>query len=326
MTIFLPRDLPAVAQLRAEGFAVAEDPLAEMAGPQARRLNVVLLNLMPDKPGVEADFARLLAGGDHDVRLMLAVPEGYATTSTPAAHMARFYRPFFSLPLARVDAVIVTGAPVETQAFHAVTYWPGLVRILDWLDAARVPAMHVCWAAQAALFHHHGVRKHVLPRKRFGLYPHVPVGGGHPLLAGVDLPFFMPVSRHAETRIADLSRRPSLKPLLVAPIAGIGLVQDRARPALYCLNHPEYGPRRLHDEFLRDRRAGRLIDPPVGYSATSPVPQVSWHAAARALYRNWLAEVAASDPRTSADVALDWLLRAELSGTARPACGSGRPH
>ena len=97
-----------------------------------------------------------------------------------------------------------------------------------------------------------------------------------------------------------------------------GLVRDRTRPAVYCLNHPEYGPQRLLQEFARDRSTGRQIDPPVGYDAELRRPQVGWQAAARSLYRNWLTEIAAADPRTSADVALDWLLRAQLSGDTAP--------
>jgi len=220
---------------------------------------------------------------------------------------------------ARIDAVIVTGAPVETLPFDHVFYWDGLRRILDWLDAARMPSLHVCWGAQAAMHHYHGVEKHPLRRKRFGLYPHMPMGSGHGLLTGIDLPFHMPVSRQSETRLEDLVRRPGLRPVLTAPVAGVGLVRDRARPAVYCLNHPEYGPRRLPEEFARDRKAGREIDPPAGYDAGLRRPQVAGQTAARTLYRNWITEIAATDPRTSADVALDWLLRAQLSGSTAPA-------
>jgi homoserine O-succinyltransferase/O-acetyltransferase len=254
------------------------------------------------------------------------VPDGYATTSTSATHLDRFYRPFAELPHARIDAVIVTGAPVECMAFEDVRYWPGMARLFHWLDMARVPAFHLCWAAQAALHYYHGVRKHVLARKRFGLYPHVPVGSGHALLKGVDLPFFMPVSRHSETRISDLSRHPSLRPMLVAPVSGIGMVRDRDRPAIYCLNHPEYAATRLHNEFLRDRRAGKLVDPPVAYYRDGRVPPAFWRTASEVLFRNWIAEVAAADPRISADVALDWLLRAERAGGNRAFSGQYRPH
>lgn len=326
MAVILPTALPAAARLRAAGYGVIEEAAGGAPGALRRALTVVLVNLMPDKATVEADFARLLADGPQDVRLCLAVPEAYATTATPADHMTRFYRPFFDLPLTRVDAVIVTGAPVETLPFEHVFYWDGLRRILDWLEAARMPSLHVCWGAQAAMYHYHGVPKHMLACKRFGLFPHVPMGSGHNLLARVDLPFHMPVSRHTETRLSDLDRCPGLRPVLVAPVSGIGLVQDRARPALYCLNHPEYGPLRLPEEFARDRRAGRPIDPPVGYDATGRCPLFSWHRSARSLYRNWIAEIAAADPRNSADVALDWLIRAQVPGSAFPEHGEHLPH
>lgn len=326
MAVILPRSLPAADRLRAAGHDIAEEPPLADTATRQRALTVVLVNLMPDKASVETEFARLLADGPQAVRLSLAIPEGYVTTATSADHMARFYRPFFELPLIHIDAVIVTGAPVETLPFEHVFYWDGLRRILDWLDAARMPSLHVCWGAQAAMYHYHGVPKHLLARKRFGLYPHTSVGSGHNVLARVERPFHMPVSRHTETRLTDLAGHASLQPLLVAPVAGIGLVQDRARPALYCLNHPEYGPGRLPDELARDRRAGRPIDPPVGYDPTGRWPQFTWQAAAARLYRNWIAQIAAADPRNSADVALDWLIRAQMPGSALPEHGEQHPH
>ena len=326
MTVYLPAGLPAVETLRAEGVPVATEPPVADPGFVDRPLTVALVNLMPDKQTTETQIARLLAGGSRAVRLMLTVPDGYDTGRRADAHETAFYRPWSSLAHARIDAVIVTGAPLEKLPFEQVRYWAAFCAILDWIDAARLPALHICWAAQAALYHHYGVPKHVLTSKRFGIYPHVPPGRPDPLLRGVDLPFAMPVSRHAELRISDLSKHRTLRPLLVAPVAGIGIVADDQRRAVYCLNHPEYDAATLDREVRRDRSEGRPSDDPANYYRDGAVPAAHWRFPARQLYRNWLMTVAGCDPRHSADAALEWLIRAELSGTARQACGQDRPH
>ncbi len=326
MTVYLPSGLPAVVALRAEGLAVASEPPVADRGVTARPLTIALINLMPDKPTTEIQFARLLAGGRRSVRLLLTVPDNYHPSPRSHDHVKAFYRPWSALPHARIDAAIVTGAPLEKLAFEEVRYWPELTRIFDWIEAARLPTVYVCWAAQAALMHHHGVPKHVLGAKRFGIYPHIPPGRPHPLLRGVPLPFAMPVSQHAEARIADLASHADLQPVLVAPVAGAGIVADDQRRAIYCLNHPEYDADALDREARRDRDLGQPNGKPVNYYHDGAVPSAHWHPAARVFYRNWLESVADCDPCQSPDAALEWLIEAEVSGMARCASGQDQPH
>lgn len=64
MPIQLPPGLPAAATLREEGIA-AED--AGAAAPGA--LRIALVNLMPDKPTTEVQFARLLGAAPETISL-----------------------------------------------------------------------------------------------------------------------------------------------------------------------------------------------------------------------------------------------------------------
>lgn len=173
--LILPKELPAVTALRHEGIAVYDDHAAvPFAGP-VQPLNVALINLMPDKPTTEAQFARLLAAGDRPVRLILTLPDSYEPQNADPEHVRLFYRPWSTVKLHHLDGVIVTGAPLEHLPYQAVRYWSGLTDILDWLTARSVPSMHVCWAAMAALWHDHRVPKTMLAEKCFGVFPHVPL-------------------------------------------------------------------------------------------------------------------------------------------------------
>lgn len=313
MPLILPTGLPAIAALRREGVTVFEGgPAAPFAGG-LQPLTVALVNIMPDKPATEIQFCRLLSGGDRPVRVVLALPDGYEPQSADPAHVERFYRPWSAIDRHRLDGVVITGAPVEQLAYPAVRYWSGLVAILDWLTAAQLPAMHVCWAAMAALWHDHAVPKHPLGQKRFGVFSHVPLDARAPVMRGVKPPLDMPVSRWAEIRLADLPTDGSVRPLALAPLAGLGLAEDPARRAIYLLNHPEYDSDTLDREYARDRARGIAVPCPDPVRTAAK----SWDATGRTLFRNWLAGLAEADPRAEPLAALDLLLRNQATSSGR---------
>ncbi len=310
MPLILPAGLPAIDALRREGIAVFEDepglPFADGLQP----LTVALVNIMPDKPATEIQFGRLLAGGDRPVRVVLALPDGYQPQTADPGHVTRFYRPWSEIERDEFDGVVTTGAPVEHLPYADVRYWDGFTAILDWIAAARLPAMHVCWAAMAALWHDHRVPKQDLDAKRFGVYPHVPLDLRSPMLRGVPLPLDMPVSRWAEIRLSDLPVDGSVRPLALAPVSGLGLAEDTARRALYLLNHPEYDADTLDREYARDRDRGIAVARP----DPARTAACSWRSTGRALFRNWLAELGRLDLRDRPQGMLELLLRIQAQG------------
>src|ERR1051325_6556273 len=123
MSILLPEGLPARDLLKAEGAVLLEPGVAR------RPLRIALLNLMPEKIKTENQLARMLGGGPLDVELTLLRTASYQSKNTPAEHMARFYRSWEQVAREAFDALIITGAPVETLPFDQVDYWPELVQV-----------------------------------------------------------------------------------------------------------------------------------------------------------------------------------------------------
>jgi homoserine O-succinyltransferase len=291
MAIILPRDLPAAAALRREGAAVLE-----RADPARRTLQIALVNLMPDRPTTETQFARLLGGGSVDVALTLALPDSHDPKGAAgAAHVAAFYKRWSEIADRSFDALIVTGAPVEHLPFEAVHYWSELTRIFDRAAATVRGSYYVCWAAQAALYHFHGVAKHPLPRKAFGVFEQRITAFDAPLLRGLGQSFPTPVSRHTEVRRAELPRDRGVVPLAASQQSGLCLVEDRRNRALYMFNHLEYDADTLGREFARDRASGAEIALPVGYfpgDDPAAPPLNRWRHAAEILFANWLADLA----------------------------------
>jgi len=158
MPLILPAGLPAVATLRHEGITVIEDRGPGRFGPDqfgpepfapaVQPLTVALVNIMPDKAVTEAQFGRLLAGGDRPVRMVLALPDGYRPQSADPGHVERYYRPWSAVDRRRLDGAAITGAPVEQLDYLAGRYWDGLTAIRDRLTAAGVPGVHGCRAAR----------------------------------------------------------------------------------------------------------------------------------------------------------------------------------
>lgn len=294
MTLHLPSGLPAVERLLGEGLSVSVE-----APAKARACRIALLNLMPDKIATETQFARLLALSGRDCELVLLRPSGHRCRHTSEEHMSAFYRTWSGIDRDRIDGLIVTGAPVETLAFEAVDYWHELTGILDWAAAHLVPSMHVCWAGQAALYHHHGVGKHALPHKQFGVYEQSVLDRDHRLLHGVPDHFPVPVSRHTDVCAADLARAKGISVLAASPESGLCMVEDRRRHAVCVFNHFEYDSGTLAGEFERDAASGRTVLPPVncsldraGRMASCPI----WRPVASRLFANWVSGIGANVP------------------------------
>ena len=279
--------------LAAEGIEVlTKDELRRRPG---RPLRICLVNLMPNKIVTETQIARLLGGTSIAVDVTLCVPDAYRSKTTPAAHLAAFYRPWSAIRHEAFDGLVVTGAPIETLPFEDVTYWSGLARHLRLGESAY--RLTACTSAG-------------LPRRRCIIFtpcPSIRCRGKCPayivtarpaadscLLKGFGEEFPVPVSRHTEVRAADLPAKAGLTMLADSPDAGLCLIEDRENRAVYMFNHLEYDAATLRDEFLRDRSAGKPADIPVNYfpeDDPARAPENVWRPFAHLLFRNWLGEV-----------------------------------
>ncbi len=296
MPVKLPHDLPAAAMLRAEGVHVIGEE--EALRQDIRPLQVALLNLMPEKPKTETQLARLLGAGPLQVELTLLTTRSYVGTNTPPSHLQAFYRTWEDVREGRFDGLIVTGAPVELLPFDQVAYWHELADIFDWSQTNVQSTFNICWGAQAALWHFHKVPKHPLPAKRFGVYPHHVIERHDverpPLVRGFDDVFYVPVSRHTETRAEDLPKDAGLEVLAVSEQAGLCLMQDVARRHVFMFNHLEYDTRTLDDEYRRDLGKRGDVALPENYYPNDDAqrrPRNRWRAYAHLLFGNWVNEV-----------------------------------
>lgn len=297
MPIKVAADLPALKNLERENIFVMHARRAEEQ--DIRPLRLLLLNLMPTKLETETQILRCLSNTPLQLELDLLQTSSYKATHVPEEHLLDFYMTFDEIEHLRYDGMIITGAPVEHLEFEKVAYWKELCRIMDWSRENVFSTLHICWGAQAGLYHHYGVKKYSLEAKKFGIFEHTVAAPNSPLMRGFDAKFLAPHSRHTEVRIEDVARVPSLEILATGEKSGLYIAATRDRRQLFVTGHCEYDADTLSREYFRDVDKGLPIAVPENYFPNddpSLEPPLTWRAHAMLLYSNWLNDVYQQTP------------------------------
>ena len=289
MPIKIPNDLPAVQTLLAENiFAMTEKRAITQ---DIRPLRILLLNLMPKKIETETQICRILGNTPLQIELTLVRTRSHMATNTAQEHLLSFYKTFDEVRGENYDGMIITGAPVELMEFEEVDYWDELCEIMDWSLEHVHSTMHICWGAQAGLYHHYGIKKRRMDKKLFGVFPHHADYAHSMLLRGFDSRFYVPHSRYTYVCREDVESMPGLRVLASSERAGIHIVSAKQGHQFFVMGHAEYDPLTLDAEYRRDRAAGLDTAIPENYYEDDDPdrpPIVNWRAHGSLLFINWL--------------------------------------
>ena len=289
MPIRIPNDLPAANTLQQENIFVMTEHRA--VTQDIRPLEIVLLNLMPTKIVTETQLTRLLGNTPLQVHLELMHMTSHRSRNVAQEHLLTFYKSFDELKNRKFDGMVITGAPVEQMEFESVDYWDELCRIMEWSKTHVHSTFHICWGAQAGLYYHYGIRKHALPEKLFGVYPHHADYKRSILMRGFDDTFYVPHSRHTTVLREDIEAVPGLRIIASSEEAGVYAVMNKEGHQIFITGHSEYDPETLKTEYLRDKKLGLPIRVPENYFPNdddTAEPIVRWRGHANLLFSNWL--------------------------------------
>lgn len=289
MPVKIPNSLPASEILNRENIFVMNEERA--AQQDIRPLKIVILNLMPNKIVTETQILRLLSNSPLQIEISLLHTSSHVGKNTASEHLEEFYREFSQICEQRFDGMIITGAPVEQLEFCAVDYWQELSEIMEWSKHNVYSTLHICWGAQAGLYYHYGVPKYPLENKMFGVFEHTLNQLNCKLLRGFDDSFWVPHSRHTETRKADIVLHPELMVLSESQQSGVYLVATADFRQVFVTGHSEYDTFTLREEYLRDVNKGLPIKVPENYypdDDPQQIPRSSWRSHANLLFSNWL--------------------------------------
>ncbi|MBQ8292115.1 MAG: homoserine O-succinyltransferase [Clostridia bacterium] len=289
MPIKIPNDLPAAKILQGENIFVMTENRA--IAQDIRPLRILIVNLMPKKIETETQLARLLGNTPLQVEPTLIHTSSHESKNVTKDHLLAFYKTFDKVKDEFFDGMIITGAPVEQYEFEEVEYWEELCQIMEWSKTHVHSTLHICWASQAGLYYHYGVKKYYLPEKIFGVFPHTVDYKPSILFRGFDDSFMVPQSRHTTVKREDIEKIPELKILASSPRTGVYAVSSKNGRQIFITGHSEYDADTLKNEYVRDLSQGKEIKPPENYypndDASLP-PVVSWRAHANLLFSNWL--------------------------------------
>jgi homoserine O-succinyltransferase len=289
MPVRIAEDLPAKGILESENIFVMGEERA--SHQDIRPLKIVILNIMPTKIATETQLLRLLGNTPLQVDVTLMHPISHDSKNTSKDHLESFYTTFDEIKNQRYDGMIITGAPVELLQFEDVDYWQELCGILDWTKKNVFSTFHICWGAQAGLYHFYQIPKYALPEKMFGVFAHTINQQHVKLLRGFDDIVYAPHSRHTEVRRVDIETHPELDILIESKDAGVYVVASKDGRQIFVTGHSEYDPMTLKSEYDRDVDKGLRISIPANYypqNDPSKTPFVSWRAHANLLFSNWL--------------------------------------
>ncbi len=289
MPIKIDDSLPARQILEGENIFVMTE--SQASHQDIRPLKIVLLNLMPLKISTETHILRMLSNTPLQIEIDLLMMSTYESHNTPKEHLTSFYKTFKDVKHLKYDGMIITGAPVELMDFEKVDYWNEMETIMDWSKHNVTSVFHICWGAQAALYHHYGIKKQPLAEKMFGVFTHTVTDPNEPLLRGFDDTFTAPHSRHTEVDSVDIQSNKQLVLLSQSAEAGVYIVMSADRRMVFVTGHSEYDPNTLADEYFRDLNKGLPIEIPKNYfpnNDTTQEPHVGWRSHAHLLYSNWL--------------------------------------
>lgn len=289
MPIKIANSLPARAVLESENIFVMTEHRA--LTQDIRPLHIAILNLMPLKIVTETQILRCLSNTPIQIEVDLIQTKTYHSKNTPQDHLLTFYKTFDDIRDKKYDGFIITGAPIENLPFEEVEYWDELAEIMEWTKSHVHSTLHICWGAQAGLYHHYGIPKYPLPEKLSGIYRHHVLVPKEPLLRGFDDVFSAPHSRYTEVRAEDIRKDPRLVILAASKEAGVYLVEAMNGRQIFVLGHGEYDSDTLKKEYERDLAKGLNPHIPKHYFRNDdPTDEilVTWKAHAHLFYTNWV--------------------------------------
>ena len=292
MPIITKAGLPVNEILRREKIQILED-LEEKKNNEknAKILKIAILNLMPLKEDTELQLLRKLSTSGKNLKITFVNVTSYISKNTAPEHMKRFYSTFEEIREKYFDGLIITGAPVEQIKFEEVSYWNELTKIMNWSQEHAKSTLHICWGAQAGLYYHYGINKHLMDNKMFGVFEHIIDDKDSKILFGFEDNFKAPHSRHTTIDKEDIQNNPELKIISESGKAGVFIVENKKKNQIFVTGHLEYAADTLDKEYKRDLSKGLKIEIPENYYRNNnpeEEPIFSWKENGDRIYSNWV--------------------------------------
>ncbi|MEQ3346865.1 homoserine O-acetyltransferase/O-succinyltransferase family protein [Peptoniphilus senegalensis] len=288
MPLIVPKDLIVEEVLERENIFTMRDSSAKEQ--DIRPLNIAIVNLMPKKEETELQLLRMLSNTALQINIDLVRMESYNPSNSDLKRLRTFYKTYEDIKNKKYDAMIITGAPIETIAYEEIKYWEELKTIFEFAKENVYSTMFICWSAQAALYHYYNIEHKVSSGKIFGVFEFDKLKDNK-IVNGFDDTFLVPTSRHTYVDKEDLEDIEDLEVLAARPDTGVSLATTKDNRFVFNFGHWEYDKDTLHNEYIRDISQGKKITPPKNYyEDNDPKKEIKirWRSSGNLFFSNWL--------------------------------------
>lgn len=288
MPLIIPKDLIVEEVLERENIFTMRDSSAKEQ--DIRPLRIAIVNLMPKKEETELQLLRMLSNTALQINIDLVRMESYNPANSDLKRLRAFYKTYEDIKHKKYDAMIITGAPIETIAYEEIKYWEELKTIFEFAKENVYSTMFICWSAQAALYHYYNIDHKVADGKIFGVFEFDKLKDNK-IVKGFDDTFLVPTSRHTYVKAEDLEDIEDLEVLAARPDTGVSLATTKDNRFVFNFGHWEYDKDTLHSEYIRDISQGKKIAPPQNYyEDNDPKKEIKirWRSAGNLFFSNWL--------------------------------------
>ncbi|MDN7144923.1 homoserine O-succinyltransferase [Liquorilactobacillus mali] len=264
---------------------------------ESETLNIGVLNVMHDKSDTQRRFNSVLKQQDIPVKVTYFYPTMHYQGRTVPEEVSHISEPLDLLEVGKMDAFIVTGAPLEKIDFQNVTYWDELKELFQLLKKLDIPQLYVCWGAMAAANFYYGIEKQMLAHKLFGIYRQK-VFTESKLLKGLPIGFTAPHARYAELNHEQIRENKNLEIKAISETNHLFLVEAKNEPQVFLFAHLEYGRDALAKEYQRELKAypdqAETLARPQNYYEDfeqMKAPIFSWADTQVLFFKNWITQV-----------------------------------
>ncbi len=258
MTIIIPDKYHIKKALERQRIQCISDVVA--SHKDIRPLRIGVLNIMPKAEEYEYSLLIPLGRSIIQIEPIWIRLKNHKYKSSSAEHLEHFYVSFDEAVAEKhLDGLIVTGAPVEEIPFEEVNYWNEVTEIMTYAKKNIASTLGICWGG-LAIAKHLGIEKVNFREKLFGVFQTKNLDREHPITGDLDDYFWTPQSRHAgidDKVLKDARKNGTVNLLAYSEETGYTIFESTDHKFIAHLGHPEYRTKRLVDEYIRDRDAGR---------------------------------------------------------------------
>ncbi|MBA4311401.1 MAG: homoserine O-succinyltransferase [Chlorobiaceae bacterium] len=289
MALIIPNNYPITDLLREQGITCIEKQITETQAQHMLRIGI--FNVMPEAEKYEFSILRSIGNSNISVIPAWIRATNHNYKSSDKDYIKQWYLTFEeAIKNEPLDGLIITGAPVETIPFEAVTYWKELLEIFSYANTNIVSTLGICWGglAIAKIF---GVEKINYAKKLFGVYASKNLNRNHPITDGLNDTFYCPQSRYAgfnenDLRIAADAGKINL--LAHSEEAGHFIFESGDGRFIGHLGHHEYDAERIVFEHFRDIQKG-LESAPANFDVNNP--KNTWWEEGNEFFARWLKSI-----------------------------------